>query len=99
MWLKLTDFLPKQQGHKILEALGGTASELVDWWSVEELTAPDAARRIYEKLFEAYDHLVKYDAHKDFEAAVYGLQRNRTESLLDFSNRAIVAFAKCDKHG
>lgn len=99
MWLKLTDLPPKQQGHKVLETLGGTASELVGWWPVEQLTAPDAAHKIYEKLFEAYDHLVNHDAHKDFEVAVYGLQRNRTVSLLDFSSGAIVAFAKCDKHG
>ena len=78
MWLKLTDFPPTQQGQQVLEALGGTASELVDWWSVEELTAPDAAHKNYAKLFEAYDHLVSHDAHKDFEDAVYGLQRNRT---------------------
>ena len=79
MWLKLTDYPPNQRGQKVLDALSGSASELIEWWSVEDLTAPDAAIRIFEELSKAYDHLTTHEAQKDFEAAVSCLQRNRTE--------------------
>ena len=66
---------------------------------MKQLTAPDAAHKVFDELNTAHEHLTTHEAHKDSESAVYGPQRGRTVSLFDFPNRAIAAFAKSDKHG
>ena len=91
MWLQLTDYPPMQQGQKVLDALGGIASELVEWWTVEQLTAPDAAHKIFEKLNEAYDHLVNHDAQRFRVCSLWPSAKSRRVSsrLLEQSDRRV----------
>ena len=97
--MRTTDIPKEKQGHLLWKSLSGPAQGLIEWWPVDRLMGPDAADDIYQELVGAYDHVNAYEAQRGFEAAIYELNRDRGETLLDFTNRAVAAFAKNDKHG
>ena len=84
---------------KLRYALIGTAAHSIEWWPIDWFIHEQAVDQIFNALCEAYDHVNVYEAQQDFESAIYDLTRDRGESLLDFINKAIAAFAKSDKHG
>ena len=73
----------------LLALLATVSSGGLDWFIHEQ-----AVDQIFKSLCEAYDHVNVYEVQQDFESAIFDLTRDRGESLLDFINKAIAAFAK-----
>jgi hypothetical protein len=50
-------------------------------------------------LEHAHRHISELDDQDDLERAVFGLVRDRNQSLIQFANHARAAFLKADSHG
>jgi len=67
--------------------------------SDEELGQEDAAKKIRNLLAQAHRRLADFEDQDDFDRAVFGLQREKGQSLLQFANVARFAFPKADSRG
>ena len=79
--------------------LTGDAHLLIDHLADAELADPMAGKTIRQLLEGAQKHIAEVEDQDDFDAAVYGLERNRSQSLLQFANIARSVFLKADTHG
>ena len=98
-WLANTDIPSKKHGVMLWKALTGDAKLLVDHLTDEDLARHDAASKISGLLEQAHRHISEHEDQDDFDKAVFGLHRERGQSLLQFANVARSAFLKADAHG
>jgi hypothetical protein len=99
-WLASTDIPSTKHGFLLWKVLTGNAKLLIEHLSDGELAKYDAGgtiRSIQEK--KAFRHISDNEDQDDFDRAVFGLHRDRNQSILDFSNVALSAFLKADAHG
>ena len=98
-WFMTTDIPTQKHGILLFRALSGEAGLLIQHLSNEELCKENAGTRIRDILEYAYQHVTENEDQHDFDEAVYGLHRERHQTLLQFANVAQAAFIKADQHG
>ena len=98
-WLVHTDIPPQKQGHLVWRALKGEAKVLVYHITDEQMSQVDGAEAILKVLEENYRYATEFEDQEDFEKVLYGLQRERNQTLLQFANVARASFLKADRHG
>ena len=98
-WLMNTDIPSGKHGMLIWRALSGDAKLLISHLTDTELQDPDIGKKVRGLLDSAHKHISEFEDQDDFDQAVYGMHRERNQSLLHFANQARSAFLKADAHG
>ena len=98
-WLSSTDIPAGKHGILLWRALTGDAKLLINHLTDTELADPGIGKRIRSILEYSHRHISEFEDQDDFDNAVYGLHRERNQSLLQFANLAHSSFLKADSHG
>ena len=84
LWKAGTDVPAEKQGLKLVQVLSGAAKSAVEVLTVEEIKGADGYANVVKKLKAAFAPYVETALPRALEAALYGHQRSRKETLTDY---------------